>query len=236
MLYEILKISFKRHFINVHDINAYNLTFGKETKMKTDNILEQLMFNLRDKPFGESWEVWTTRWWLWLLSIPKQVNPAFDKTGEKCNVGQTDPNVWFLATTTTGRAERTMTIPSNKALLFPIINITTSFSENPSLKTEGELVSYTEKHMDDITKKEINIDGTEIAIAESHRVRSPPFAFSFPDNNIYGAPRGPTRGVGDGYWIFLRPLPQGNHNIRTFGSCMSGKVQIGVSLHLIVKD
>jgi hypothetical protein len=202
----------------------------------TGNALGAIMFDTEEKPFGETWKVWTTRWWLWFLSMPIQDNPAFDKTGERCHIGQTDPNVWFLATTTGGKAERTIIIPSKKALLFPVINITTSFSENPNLKNEEEMICFTDKHMDNIAKKEVNIDGVDLTITEGHRVRSLPFDFFYPADNIYGAPSGLTRGVGDGYWIFLRPLTHGKHNIRTFGSCMSGRVQIGVSLHLIVND
>ena len=194
------------------------------------------MYSIDEQPFGKTWEEWTTKWWRWFLSIPKENNPAHDESGEKSTIDQTDPDVWFLAGTTGGTAERTVTVPAGKALLFPVINVTTSYSENLNLKTEEELMSFAKSHIDDIVKKEASIDGVDLVISESHRVQSPPFDFSFPDDNIYGVPGGYTRGVGDGYWLFLKPLSHGKHNIRTFGSCMSGRVQIGVSVHLMVKD
>jgi hypothetical protein len=127
-----------------------------------------------------------------------------------------------------------ITITAGKAVLFPVINHTISYSENPNLKTDQELTSFAKSHVDDIVKKEANIDGVNV-ISESYRVRSPPFDFSFPTNNVFGVKEGPTRGAGDGYWVFLKPLSLGKHNITTLGSCMSGRIQIGVNLELIVK-
>ena len=193
------------------------------------------MYSLDEQPFGKSWEKWTIRWWQWFLSIPKENHPAYDDSGERWAINQEDHNVLFLTGTTGGKVERTITIPAGKAVLFPIINFTTSYSEDPGLKTEAELISHAKSNIDDIVKKEVNIDGVSLIISEKHRVKSPPFDFSFPTNNIYGVKDGPTRGVGDGYWIFLTPLSQGKHSIRTYGSCLSGRIQIDVNMELIVK-
>ena len=195
-----------------------------------------MMYKSDENPFGKSWEEWTTKWWQWFLSIPIEDHPAYDKTGEKAGVNQIDPNVWFLAGTTGGRAERTITIPAGKAILFPVINVTTSYSENPSLKTQEEMTSFVNAHMANIAKKEASIDGEDLIISESYRIQSPSFEFSFPPNNIYGANEGLTKGVGDGYWIFLKPLPAGIHNIRTSGACMSGRIKIDTNIKLIVKE
>jgi hypothetical protein len=194
------------------------------------------LYSINERPFGKTWEEWTTKWWRWFLSIPDRNNPVHDKSGEKSTIGQTDDDVWFLAGTIGGTAERIVVVPAGKALLFPVINVTTSYSENPNLKTEAELMSFAKSHIDNIVKKEASIDGVELLISESHRVQSPPFDFLFPDDNIYGVPRGYTRGVGDGYWLFLKPLSRGRHKIRTYGSCMSGRIQIGVIVDLFVEE
>ena len=116
--------------------------------------------------------------------------------------------------------------------MFPIINVTTSHSENPDLKTQEDMTSFVSAHMANIAKKEANIDGEEIIISEEYRARSPSFEFSFPSNNIYGAKRGLTKGVGDGYWIFLKPLLKSVHNVRTSGECMSGRIKIETNIKL----
>ncbi|HEY7079648.1 MAG TPA: hypothetical protein VH500_08105 [Nitrososphaeraceae archaeon] len=202
----------------------------------TNEILESsaLLYQLDERPFGKTWEEWTTKWWKWFLSMPIDDNPAYDNTGNKAKANQIDPNVWFLAGTTGGTAERTIIIPADKAILLPIINITTSFSENPKLKTEKDLESYVDSHMNNIVKKEAYIDGHTLFISDNHRMRSPLFTFSFPKNNLYRVQEGSTEGIGDGYWLFIKPLAQGMHTVRTFGSCMSGKIRIDVSIKLLV--
>ena len=145
-----------------------------------------------------------------------------------------------LQTTTGGTAERSVTLPAGISLLFPVINATTSYSEEPRLKNDYELTSYVKSHIDDILIKEASIDDLDLIISENHRAQSPPFDFFYPEelpkDNIYLAHGGNTRGAGDGYWIFLKPLSKGEHIIRTFGSCMSGRVQIGVRWCVIVKE
>ena len=193
-----------------------------------------MMYTQNERPFGRSWEEWTTRWWKWFLTISKENHPAFDETGKNYTVGQNDFNVLFLAGTAGGYAKRTIPTTASTALLFPVVNHTISHAENPDLKTDQDLILFTKSHTNDIVKKELNIDGVNYEISEDHRVLSPPFDFSFPYNNVFGVKEGPTRGAGDGYWVFLKPLSVGHHNIRTFGSCMSGRIQIGLDLDLIV--
>jgi hypothetical protein len=200
------------------------------------NNVMSLLFSSKERPFGHTWQYWTTRWWRWFLSIPKVNSPAIDNTGEKSCAEQPDPNVWFLAGTIGGRVERTVRIPSGKAVLFPVINVTISNSEDPTLNTDTDMISFVRRHMDDIVTKQASIDGEDLFISEKFRVQSPPFNFSYPPNNIFEAQEGPTRGVGDGYWIFMRPLQPGKHTIRTSGSCMSGKIQIDAKIHLIVEN
>jgi hypothetical protein len=203
--------------------------------MRLEISNSKMMYTLDERPFGCSWEDWTTRWWKWFLTISKENHPAFDETGENYAIGQTDPDALFLAGTAGGYAKRTIATTASKALLFPVINHIISYAENPDLKTDHELILFTTSHTDDIVRKELNIDGINFEISENFRVISPPFDFSFPTNNVFGVKEGPTRGAGDGYWVFLRPLSVGQHKIRTFGSCMSGRIQIGLDLDLIVR-
>jgi len=200
-----------------------------------NKVISQL-FHSNERPFGHTWQYWTTRWWRWFLSIPKMDSPAMDTTGEKSSVEQSDPYVWFLTSTTGFSAERTVRIPSGKAILFPVINVTISNAEEPTLNTDTDLISFVKCHMDDIVEKRANIDGEDLFISEKFRVWSSPFNFSFPPNNIFAAKEGPTRGVGDGYWIFVKPLQPGTHTISTYGSCMSGKIQISTNMKLIIED
>jgi hypothetical protein len=59
----------------------------------------------------------------------------------------------------------------------------------------------------------LSVDGRQIQQFEKYRVHSRAFNVTFPENAIFGAEAGPSRAVSDGYWIILKPLPIGEHEI-----------------------
>lgn len=194
-------------------------------------------YSMKEQPFGKTWAEWTTRWWQWFLSIPKELHPFYDVTGERSDAYQENEDVIFLVGTTYGGIHnRCFRVSRGKAILFPVINFTISYAEDPRLRTEAEMISYAQSNVDDIVRKEANIDGVDLVISEEDRMRTPPFGFSFPKENIYGVKDGPTIGVADGYWIFLKPFSVGTHRIRAFGSCLSGKIQITVNVDLVIDE
>src|SRR5918999_126377 len=202
----------------------------------TKNVsINETMYSRDDKPFGRTWEEWTSKWWQWLLSIPKENNPGIDTTGEKFDTNQNDSDVVFLVGTFGGSAKRNYTIPASKSILFPIINFTTSYIEEPALKTESELKSRAKRDIDDIVNKGATIDGMEVQDIEKYRVQSSIFNVTYPENNVFELSSGTSRAISDGYWVFLKPLSPGMHNIHVVGSCSSGKTQVDVTWHLNVK-
>jgi hypothetical protein len=198
--------------------------------------INDITYSRDSKPFGKTWEEWTAKWWQWLISIPLESNPGIDATGEKFDVNQNDPHVVFLVGTFGGSAERNYTIPAGKSVLFPIINFTTSYIEEPALKTESELKSRAKQDIDDIVNKDVTVDDMELQNVEKYRVQSPVFDLTYPKSNVFGLPSGPTRAISDGYWVFLKPLSPGMHDIYAAGSCSSGKTKVECMWHLNVKD
>src|SRR5438874_3388378 len=63
-----------------------------------------------------------TRWWQWALETPASENPLTDTTGQFGAVNQSG-RVWLLAGNPSGTTVRTITVPSGKALFFPILNV-----------------------------------------------------------------------------------------------------------------
>lgn len=194
------------------------------------------LFGQNEEPYGLTWGEWTTRWWKWYLSLPGKNNLLHDEANKEQAHSDSDIHVLFLAGIPSSNTRRTIVIPMPKAILFPVINYTTSFSENPHLLNEDEMIANAKANIDDIGRKEVQVDGTDLMISDRNRVGTPPFNLSFAKNNIYGIQEGPTRGVGDGYWAFLKPLCRGTHNIRSFGSCLSGKIQYFVNVKLIINE
>jgi len=165
------------------------------------------------KPFGLSFGEWTAKWWQWLAQVvPQNINPANDNNGANCAQNQAGP-VWFLAGSVTGKAERTCTIPAGKAILFSIINSECSYAEYPKLKMESDLRSCAVSQQAGVTHIETVIDGHGLENSQMPRVKSPLFNLTFPVNNIFGNPTGSTQSVADGYYVFLKPLSPGKHDI-----------------------
>jgi hypothetical protein len=155
------------------------------------------------------------KWCRWMFSIPKNVNPTLDLTGEHASINQTEP--WFL-TGSFGNIEpiiRRCTIPADRSIFFPVIEKEDSFIDDTDLETELELVKRCTHAMDQVIRIEVSLDDQKIAPI---RMRSKVFDLTYPENNVYDVQAGRTRSVCDGYWVFLNPLSTGRHLI-----CFSGE-------------
>lgn len=193
-------------------------------------------FTPEEKPFGISFGQWTVRWWQWALSIPKNINPVTDKSGIYANTNQ-DERVWFLAGTwgEGEKVKRYCSLPHNKAILIPIINYETNRMEKPNLISYSEMVKDATEDQNDIRVKDFKINNDEsvpIRHAESihnaiFRVKSDPSIFPLyihPDN-YFKLKGGKTDATADGYWVFLKSLPKGKHQLYFHGACSAGTRQ-----------
>jgi hypothetical protein len=186
------------------------------------------------KPYNLSYGQWTVKWWQWLSAIPTNINPAADETGENAPINQLDPNVWFLAGTVGGEpVERKCLIPSGRSILFPVINYEMNPIEKPELKTVSELVRHVIEDQDDIIHLDAIVDGQKIPI---YRVRPEPTMFTITvpfDNPLQMPGGGITQATADGFWVFLKPLPLGEHHIYFSGSCSAGTRRIKASYNIV---
>ena len=167
------------------------------------------------QPYGLAYGEWTAKWWQWAHSIPTENNPMLDETGEDCAQAQNQTSpVWFLAGTSGGSVERTCTIPAGKAILFPVVN---TVNIRAASETDEELLAGAKNQVDLVTTLEASIDGVPLQDLWSYRIQSPFFDVTLPNDNIFGISQGSYRAVADGYWVFLEPLPTGQHEIRLHG-------------------
>jgi hypothetical protein len=194
--------------------------------------IESMLFAPNSKPYGIKLLEWTIRWWRWLLSGPREKNPAADKSGEYSVLKQDDPNVRFLASTFRGSVLRNCTIPFGKAIFMPIINYECSFADEPSITTANELELKYRCEIDDIKHLSVTIDESILNNLANYRIRSPVFSIDLQENNILGVDPGHTHMISDGFWIFLKPLEIGGHKVTSLGSCRSGKIRIETTYDL----
>jgi hypothetical protein len=190
------------------------LSHAQDGSSNSGNIA---VFPPDSEPYGLTYGEWTARWWQWIYSMPEQDNPAVDETGEDCANNQSGP-VWFLAGTFGGTVIRDCTIPSDKAILFPIMNVECDTATEPTFDTESELRACAKADQDSVVTKEVSVDGVNIANLDSFRFQSPLFNLTFPENNVGGIAPQTTKAISDGFWILLEPLPPGRHEIHSRGS------------------
>jgi hypothetical protein len=198
-------------FLVLYSQYGIPFTHAQEDSGNSGNLT---LFPPDAEPYGLTYGEWTAKWWQWIFSMPEEDNPAVDDTGENCANNQTGP-VWFLAGTFGGAVTRECTIPSDKGILFPIMNVECDSATDPAFDTESELRSCAKADQDTVITKEITIDGVNIGNLDSYRFQSPLFNLTFPENNIAGIEPQTTKAVSDGFWIFLGPLPPGTHEIHS---------------------
>jgi len=191
-------------------------------------------FTPEDKPYGLSYGEWTTKWWEWALSAPITVNPVLDNTGQFADKNQHDP-VWFLAGTIGDKnkvAHRTCIIPKQNAILFPVINYIRT--PEPRFKTDIELANHVQKDIDDIVINEAMVDGQEVPI---FRIKSEPRIFNLivREENKFDIPVGTTMASADGYWVFIKSLNIGQHEVYFHGACSGGLRNASAQYQIITK-
>jgi hypothetical protein len=178
------------------------------------------------KPFDMTMSEWAGAWGQRIFSLPKASHPLIDTTGQFAAVGQSAP-VWFLGGPPAeplpgSTVTRKCTIPAGVATFFPIYT-GLEFDYPVSQKSEEELRAAIKAAMDQVKSLEASVDGVPLTDLTNYRVRSPIFALTIAPGNLFDIPVEagtalPVRGVTDGYYLFLPPLPEGQHVIRFRGT------------------
>lgn len=173
------------------------------------------------------------RWWNWLLTIPKANSPAFDPTGSHANIGQVDPDVFFLCQTVEGvdhSPVRKVTIPRGLSVFMPLINWISTLHVDGD--TDEDLIRVSREKMDVVSNLQVLINNQSLSLDHRKlRVCSPVFELILPKDNILDIQPGKRRFSTDGYWLFLNILSD-SLRLDTFGSCSSGLTRISISYHI----
>jgi hypothetical protein len=196
--------------------------------------------------YGKTYGEWSAQWWQWVHSIPVSTNPLLDATGEHCGEGQfafDNDQVWFLAGTTGGEADRHCTVPHGKALLYPLVNDFFLNGPNEHVTVEAKRSGLAEG-LDLGCGLQSTLDGVTTSIAQpTVRTQSPPFPLAIGPDDVYGIPSGVVdhEVVADGYWVLLPPLAVGTHELQLQGAVCDPDThlpffEVQVTYHLTIVD
>jgi hypothetical protein len=192
---------------------------------------------IHTKPAGQSYGRWAAEWWQWALGIPGAVNPLTDATGEHCAQRQVD-SVWFLAGSFSPEpVVRTCEVPAGKSLFFSLINsVYGAFLNDPPATRTDEFVRAAAS-CTEAAQITISIDGFEVPkptrfFTGASGSLSPLFNVQLPPDNLFGVdesivPELVLSPSGEqGYYLFVRALPPGDHVIHWVASgCSPGFTQ-----------
>lgn len=198
---------------------------------------------------GKSYAELVSKWTNWLVAEPIATNPAFDPDGRFCDKHQKG-DVWFLASTFGGVADRTCEVPAGKAIFLSLGGVFVSFA--PEFPSAGDpclqMATTLERVRCDVNNDvpvapgisfEASLDGTPVNDLFAFRAQSQPGGFTLrvpnpsflTDLGLAAGNRFPA--VGDGYFLFLKPLHPGVHTL-SFRMTNPGESPRGVNYTLIV--
>jgi len=202
--------------------------------------------------YGRTYGEWSAAWEQWAGAIPTSKHPLFDN-GD-CSTGQTGP-VWFLGgkfcpngeACTLRNIVRNCSVPTGKALYFPILNSEDSVLEERLAENPGKpqfqqipmMRAALESYLSN-AKASCTIDGVAIPqLMEKYRVQSVAFSFTLPADNyftsFYGIrfPEGSFfPAVDDGWFVMLTPLPPGHHVLKWQGTSRGSSIGVQYNLNI----
>jgi hypothetical protein len=169
------------------------------------------------KPLGE----WAGIWWQWALSFPVSLSPVFDRTGDRCHLGQSGP-VWFLAGLSSSdplriSVVRECTVPPGKHILFPVFNGFQS-GDPWDPRTCDEACDEPSLTPTDVVLA-ARINGVDVPDLKAHFESTAPgcFVIVLPAENEFGAPAGCYEpACATGWYLMLAPLPAGERVVIEF--------------------
>lgn len=183
--------------------------------------LDSKMYLPNSKPFNISYSEWLPKYDQWFINFSENTHPRNHYTPEKCAEGQSGP-VWFLTDILNGTEVRSCTVPSDKAIFLPVLS-GRCWSDVPPM-TDQEITACA-KMGNEYGLISATLDGTKlfegnVKDLQNYRADSPYYNITVPASNIYGNLPGNWKAKSDGYFVFLKPLPPGNHSIKTIVSVL----------------
>jgi hypothetical protein len=183
--------------------------------------------------YGQTDDEWGALWWQWIYQLPETAGnciiPLTDPTGANCTIGQSG-DVFFLAGTTAGTVERDQcTVPSGKAIFFPILNFSADNAGVPpamQLTDEG-LMGYVQTQLDGVPVSGMSaeFDGVSITNLGCFKTQVTQFMYTLPpEPNVYtcegesGVTGVISPSYAAGFYIMLAPPALGAHVLHFAGN------------------
>ena len=177
---------------------------------------------------GQPLSVWIQRYWQWQRSFPAGKQPSTDNMGSMCGIRQ-NQDVFFLSGSAgSSPIARRCTIPANKHILVPIINV---LAQN-----DGSTIINCDTYLRVV--REVNESATDLSIKLNNLTIGRDFMSKAESGcfHLTDATRGVSgSAAGAGYWMILEPLKPGRYSLRFTGKYLSDGYSQDVSYQIDVE-
>jgi hypothetical protein len=171
-----------------------------------------VLFSKDSTPYGISFGDWIARWWQWNIGISPAEHPRDHFTPQRCTINQ-NGSVWFLPDILSGKEERTCTIPHEKAILVPLLTgMCDDDNTDPNIKTDEGLRNCAMAG-NEYGVLSASLDGSELQDLNQYRTQTRFFNLTVPKDNFCNCVPGTFKTMADGFFVFLKPLPVGKHDL-----------------------
>jgi hypothetical protein len=176
---------------------AYGISFTPQLYLKDSS------------PYGTPYADWIKKWWQWNVSVPKAEHP---QTNPKTVCATKESGqVSFLVQNLQGSSHYSCTIPAKNAIMIPISTASCTSIEAHSTKP-ADLINCATIGDQHLTFK-ATLDGIPLNNLENNYAITKIFNMTVPNDNFEFLKGGMYPTGAGGYFIFLKPLPVGKHNL-----------------------
>ena len=196
------------------------------------NVFAVEVYSKDDAPFGIPYDVWISKWWTW--RITNTVDEATPKP-DGCLIHNSGPMVGLMDTAVSGKPQQVCKISSTQGIIIPLW---TAFVEDSTPARDG----YSYEQLSKAAREELDlgavtslvkVDGVPVAKLDEvsslrsgildykinsmdnvSEVYSKGFNITIPEDTFVPDQNpGTWRSGAHGWFVFLKPLPTGDHTI-----------------------
>jgi hypothetical protein len=186
------------------------------------------VFNKDELPFGKHYEDWVQDWWRWNAAIPSDPETTFAGVKENgCLINKEGPVAMLIDPAIGGQHHQRCEISSNQGILISAWSAECDASVKGSQNKSFQELSKCARDLD-LGKVTVNawVDNKPIAqvkaedyktinLVNATELYTKPFNITTPENSQLQVDYpGTYPGAVHGWFIFLKPLPVGEHTVR----------------------